>query len=224
MKPPEINAFLARDVIGQEEALRFVAVAIFKHLQGERYGNLLMIGNSGTGKTTIMRAMERLYHQYKRRVFGMAHRIVGASDAEEVAQEVFVRAMRHRPEKPRAWVFAVAANLARDEARSAIRRKKHLTLLTNEPTQRHHVEPDGEDNVEHDEKMEKVRAALAELSQRDREVLLLWDAGLSYPEIAEQSGLAVGAVGTTLARARKRLIEAHDRNELERKRAHAAQS
>jgi DNA-directed RNA polymerase specialized sigma24 family protein len=42
-------------------------------------------------------------------------------------------------------------------------------------------------------------------------VLLLWDAGLSYPEIAAHTGLAVGAVGTTLARARKRLIEAHDR-------------
>ena len=107
---------------------------------------------------------------------------------------------------------------------SAIRRKKHLTLLTNEPTQRHQVEADGEENVEHDEKMEKVRIALAELSQRDRDVLLLWDAGLSYPEIAEQSGLAVGAVGTTLARARKRLIEAHDRMEVERKRNHAAQS
>ena len=40
------------------------------------------------------RAMEMLYHQYKRRVFGMAHRIVGGSDAEEVAQEVFVRVFR----------------------------------------------------------------------------------------------------------------------------------
>jgi DNA-directed RNA polymerase specialized sigma24 family protein len=59
------------------------------------------------------------------------------------------------------------------------------------------------------------------LSQRDQEVLLLWDAGLSYPEIAAQTGLAVGAVGTTLARARKRLIEAHDRKEYQ---AHAARS
>src|SRR6185503_13306093 len=40
------------------------------------------------------RAMEMLYHQFKRRVFGMAHRIVGTSDAEEVAQEVFVRVFR----------------------------------------------------------------------------------------------------------------------------------
>ncbi len=40
------------------------------------------------------RAMEMLYHQFKRRVFGMAHRIVGANDAEEVSQEVFVRVFR----------------------------------------------------------------------------------------------------------------------------------
>jgi len=38
---------------------------------------------------------------------------------------------------------------------------------------------------------------------------LLWDAGLSYTEIAEQSGLSVGAIGTTLARARRRLVDAH---------------
>jgi DNA-directed RNA polymerase specialized sigma24 family protein len=44
---------------------------------------------------------------------------------------------------------------------------------------------------------------------------------MSYPEIAAQTGLAVGAVGTTLARARKRLIEAYDRNEVQ---AHAARS
>jgi len=45
MKPSEINQFLQRDLIGQEETLRYVAVAIFKHLQGEKFGNLLLIGN-----------------------------------------------------------------------------------------------------------------------------------------------------------------------------------
>ncbi len=63
MKPSEINRFLQRDLIGQEETLRYVSVAIFKHLQGEKFGNLLLIGNSGTGKTTIMRAVERLYDE-----------------------------------------------------------------------------------------------------------------------------------------------------------------
>src|SRR5262245_8486896 len=61
MKPVDIYQHLQKDVIGQETTLRYVSVAIFKHIEGEKYGNLLLIGNSGTGKTTIMRAMERLY-------------------------------------------------------------------------------------------------------------------------------------------------------------------
>ena len=64
MKPIEIYEFLRKDVIGQEQVLRFVSVAIFKHLEGEPYGNLMLIGNSGTGKTTVMRAMERLYREH----------------------------------------------------------------------------------------------------------------------------------------------------------------
>jgi ATP-dependent Clp protease ATP-binding subunit ClpX len=61
MKPIDIYDVLKQRVIGQEETLKYVSVAIFKHLQGERYGNLLLVGNSGTGKTTVMRAMEALY-------------------------------------------------------------------------------------------------------------------------------------------------------------------
>ena len=40
------------------------------------------------------RAMEALYHRYKRRVFGLVTRIVGPGESEEVAQEVFVRIFR----------------------------------------------------------------------------------------------------------------------------------
>ncbi|HEV2855994.1 MAG TPA: AAA family ATPase [Thermoanaerobaculia bacterium] len=65
MKPVEIYDNLSQSVIGQEETLRYVSVAIFKHLQGEKYGNLLLIGNSGTGKTTIMRAIEALYNAHQ---------------------------------------------------------------------------------------------------------------------------------------------------------------
>jgi RNA polymerase sigma-70 factor (ECF subfamily) len=133
-----------------------------------------------------------------------------ADRAEDLAQEVFMRALAHQPEKPRSWVFAVAANIARDEARAAIRRRKHLVLLTHEPIASPAKNSDVEDGMDHEEQEAEVKRALATLSPRDREVLLLWDAGMSYPEIAEQTGLAVGAVGTTLARARKRLVAAHD--------------
>jgi RNA polymerase sigma factor (sigma-70 family) len=128
--------------------------------------------------------------------------------AHELAQEVFVRALTAQPENPRAWLFTVAANLARDEARMMVRRKKHLTLLTSEAAS----DPRPADPLAvlaAEDRAVAVRRALAALSERDREVLLLWDAGFSYADIAAQTGLAVGAIGTTLGRARRRLAETY---------------
>ena len=84
MKPVDIFDFLQKDVIGQDDPLKFVSVAIFKHVQGEKYGNLLFIGNSGTGKTTIMRAVDKLYrtHQELRE-----HRVVVVMNANALASE-----------------------------------------------------------------------------------------------------------------------------------------
>lgn len=158
--------------------------------------------------------IEQLYRTMYSSVVRFLYRKVWDADrAEDLAQEVFIRAMAHQPEKPRAWIFAVAANLARDEARAAVRRKKHLTLLTNDPVTVSRRPVAADDRVEREEELTRVQGALDALSARDREVLLLWDSGLSYVEIAQQTGLAVGAVGTTLARARKRLVEAYDRQE-----------
>lgn len=142
-----------------------------------------------------------------------------AERARDLAQEVFVRALRHDPEEPRAWVFKVALNLARDEARTVLRRKKHLVLLRNE-TEERAGHPSPEEELVTEERWSQLRRALDALSDRDREVLLLWDAGLSYREIAEVTELATGAVGTTLARARRRLVEAHGEMEEE----HAARN
>ncbi|HEX6105440.1 MAG TPA: sigma-70 family RNA polymerase sigma factor [Gemmatimonadales bacterium] len=168
--------------------------------------------------------LEQLYQSTYTAVVRFLYRKVwDAERAEDLAQEVFVRALAHRPEKPRAWVFAVAANLARDEARAAVRRKRHLTLLKSDPIAQPATAPAADDTVEHDEQLASVQEALNALTPRDREILLLWDAGLSYPEIAAQTGLAVGAVGTTLARARRRLVEAHDRQQTNQ-RNHAAHS
>jgi RNA polymerase sigma-70 factor (ECF subfamily) len=166
--------------------------------------------------------LERLYQTMYASVVRFLYRKVWDQDrAEDLAQEVFIRAMAHRPEKPRAWIFAVASNLARDEARAAVRRKKHLTLLTNDPVTLARPATSAEDVVEQEEELAQVQCALDALSARDKEVLLLWDAGLSYQEIAQQTGLALGAVGTTLARARRRLVEAYDRTEAKQRAAHS---
>lgn len=141
----------------------------------------------------------------------LSHKVWDEDRAQELAQEVFVRALgQDDPENPRAWIFHVAANLARDEARSVIRRKRHLTLLKFEADDRGETSQNPEGEFEDRERFEHVRKALEAIGEKDRDVLLLWNAGLNYREIAEQTGLAQGAVGTTLARARKRLVEAHE--------------
>ena len=132
--------------------------------------------------------------------------------ARDLAQDAFVRALRENPANPRAWLFTVAANLARDEARTAIRRKSHLTLLKTEAeVSAVTVDPAGE--LERSEREAMVRRALEALSERDRESLLLWDAGLDYGEIAGTLEISTGSVGTTLARARERLVKAHREQE-----------
>ena len=60
--PSMIFDELARGVLGQKKALEFVSVAIYKHTTGRVPGNILMVGSSGTGKTTIMNNIQRLYH------------------------------------------------------------------------------------------------------------------------------------------------------------------
>ena len=143
----------------------------------------------------------------RRLVRFLYRKVWDAERAEDLAQEAFARALVHRPENTRGWLFVVAANMARDEARKAAREKRHLTLLKSEPDA---TESAPEESIDADTRAQHVRAALEHLTPRDREALLLWDSGLSYDEIAAQTGLARGAVGTTLARARRRLVEAYD--------------
>lgn len=151
----------------------------------------------GTIYRTTYRALVRFLYR----------KVWNAERAEDLAQEAFARALVHKPENPRGWLFVVAANMARDEARRAARERRHLTLLSAEPQA---SAPAVDEAVDAEGERSRVRAALEQLTPRDREVLLLWDAGLSYEEIAAQTGLARGAIGTTLARARRRLVEAYE--------------
>ena len=93
----------------------------------------------------------------------------------------------------------------REDGRRALRQGRRLELLRSEdlPAQGPDVD------LERNERTALVRAALATLGERDREALLLKAEGFNYEEIAATLGLSNGAVGTTLARARRRLVEAY---------------
>jgi len=151
-------------------------------------------------------SVAELFAQYHGSLVRMLTRRTGDRDrAEDLAQEVFARAVAAPPDNPRPWLFAVALNLVREDGRRDVRRGRRLQLLKAEtPT----TAPPADVVFERRERMATVRAALATLSERDREALLLKAEGFNYEEIAATLGLAKGAIGTTLARARRRLVEA----------------
>lgn len=154
-----------------------------------------------------------LYTQYHESLVRLLYRRTGDRDhAEDLAQEVFVRALETPPANPRPWLFAVALNLARDDGRRATRQGRRLELLRGESAAATAPAPDAV--LEEGERAAAVRAALATLGEQDREALLLKAEGFSYQEIAAALGLAVGSVGTTLARARRRLVEAFGQREM----------
>jgi RNA polymerase sigma-70 factor (ECF subfamily) len=160
-----------------------------------------------------------LFTQYHAALVRVVYRRTGDRDrAEEIAQEVFARAAVAPPRNPRPWLFAVALNLVREEGRTAARRGRLLELYREEGPR---LAPAPDEDLERSERASRVRAALDTLTARDREALLLKAEGFNYDEIAATLGLARGAIGTTLARARKRLVEAYRAMDEEAKR-HAA--
>jgi RNA polymerase sigma-70 factor (ECF subfamily) len=79
------------------------------------------------------------------------------------------------------------------------------------------VEPE-ETAMERAQDAAMARAAVDGLVERDRLALLMKEEGLDYSEIAAALGMSVGSIGTTLARARRRLVEEYERLQQEQQR------
>ena len=160
--------------------------------------------------------LSEVYSEHYRSLVRFLYRRTGDQAlAEDLAQEAFVRAIEHRPEQPKAWLFQVAANLARDDYRRRAVRRRHLALVGNDAGSVASGAARPDIALERNESAARVRAALAELAPNDRDGLLLKEEGLSYDEIAEILGLTRASVGTTLSRARRRLAAAYERLEAE---------
>jgi RNA polymerase sigma-70 factor (ECF subfamily) len=157
-----------------------------------------------------MQDIDRLFRTYHAPLVRYLTRRLGDRDwAEEVAQETFLRALRQETiVKERAWLFAVATNLVRDEARKDASRRRHLALLVE--AERDTVVEPPVTSLERAQEAALARRAVESLAERDRLALLMREEGLDYHEIAEALGMSVGSMGTTLARARKRLAESFD--------------
>jgi len=63
--PTDIHAFLVGRVLGQTELLQRISVSLYKHIHSLPAPNVLLIGNSGTGKTTLMQSIADFYDTYE---------------------------------------------------------------------------------------------------------------------------------------------------------------
>jgi len=171
-------------------------------------------------RTGDRRAFDDLARLHKDRIFNYLLRMVGdRSEAEDLAQEAFLRAFRalHRFRGGAAfptWLYRIASNLAVDALRRR-RREAARSVSLEEPigTDEGDVSrelpdplPDPPQRAEQAELQAEVQRAIAALSPKLREAVVMFDIqGLTYEEIAEVTGVPLGTVKSRLFNARSQL-------------------
>jgi len=149
---------------------------------------------------------EALFLRHYRRVYNVLFRLVG-DEADDLAQETFVRLYTHPPRGAGAdvgaWLYRVAINLGYNALRAGRRQRTYRDLLARVAggVDWQSAGPDPQSYAEQREDEHQVRAALGRLSKREASLLALRYDGLSYAEIARVLGVSVTSVGTLLARA-----------------------
>jgi len=152
------------------------------------------------------RAFEELVTTYQHRIFGVALRMLGSrAEAEDVAQETFLRAHRALGEfrgeaRLGTWLYAIASRLCLNRLASAERR---YVRGDEDAMLRFPAEGDAAIALERTEVAAALHDAIAALPEDRRLVVILRDLeGLSYEEIAEALGVELNTVRTRLHRAR----------------------
>ena len=131
-------------------------------------------------------------------------------DAQDVAQEVFLKCWRTREaltdiKNLRAWIFRVSLNAAKDLQRNAWRRRAK-SMGDAPPPEVEGKAPTPGDALENKETLERLRHALHELRPEEKEVFLLRQNGdLTYEEIAVMRRTPVGTVKTQMRSALQKL-------------------
>jgi RNA polymerase sigma-70 factor (ECF subfamily) len=165
-------------------------------------------------------AFQELVEKYQHRLVAVLHHLVGnAEEAEDLAQEVFLRVYRAR-QKYRArakfstWLFTIANNLALNSLRS----RKRRAAVSLDSTDSGPLGPRPAEQLVHDkagppshqiqqqELAALIRKAMDGLNERQRVAVLLNKfEEMNYAEIAEVMGLTTKAVKSLLSRARSNL-------------------
>jgi RNA polymerase sigma-70 factor (ECF subfamily) len=162
------------------------------------------------GKLLAEDDLVRTFHELRDELLSTLVFVLGnREDAKDAAQEAFVKCWHARDQLPqilnlRAWIFRISFNTAKDMQRSAWHRRvkpmsaeQYILTSKEEP-------PD--QNAEHRESLERVRQAILDLRQDEKEVFLLRQNGqLTYEQIAELRSCPVGTIKTQMRSALEKL-------------------
>jgi RNA polymerase sigma-70 factor (ECF subfamily) len=154
-------------------------------------------------------AFERLVARYADSVFRIAAAHVGRDEAEDAAQEVFVRVHQglrgfQGDSRFSTWIYRIATNVALTRGRRRRRRSAVGPLdSAEEPAAR---DPSPEEDALREERRSAVRRALAELPEKERAVAVLRALeGLPFEEVADALGIKRPTAESRMARAKERL-------------------
>lgn len=170
--------------------------------------------------TANNQTFERIVRPHFDRLYRLAWRLTGSkAEAEDLFQELLIKVFGKLDdlvaiEEPGSWLCRVMYNLFIDERRRFARRRLQTIEEGSLPGDGLAGLPGGSDPEQDNRRLEKLQrldAALAQLSDEHREVVLLHDTeGYKLEEIQELTGTPVGTVKSRLHRARARLRDILD--------------
>jgi RNA polymerase sigma factor (sigma-70 family) len=155
-------------------------------------------------------AFRTIHDRYRQRLFVYTRQMLGGSrsDAEDVLQDVFLRAYRalrndDRPVTLRAWLYRVAHNRCIDQLRRPVPPAAEVYQLSRTPLR------DPFDETERREDLRDLVKDVQRLPEQQRSALLMRELdGLSYAELADALRTTIPAIKSLLVRARIGLVEA----------------
>ena len=170
----------------------------------------ISLGASRNGKETSEERLIRTFNELKDELIGTLVFVLGnREDAKDAAQDAFIKCWNAREQLPqvvnlRAWIFRVCFNTAKDMQRSAWNRRAK-PLSAEQYTMMAKDEPPDQ-NVERKESLARLRRAILDLREEEKEVFLLRQNGdLTYEQIAELRGCPVSTVKTQMRSALEKL-------------------
>ena len=158
-------------------------------------------------------AFEELVRRYRRPIFAYARAAIGSKeDAEEVAQDVFVKVYRaaHRFNAKysfKTWLYTIVSNTCKNKLRSRSRHRAQMSLDSeNMPVVVLTHEAGPLEAYERNVAISEVRDAINSLPPQYRQVLhLRYVEGLRYREISRVLGLSLGNVEARIFRGKEKI-------------------